>query len=167
MTQGEMVSSLSGELSYDALRSTMGSSLTTENWPQSDCNFFLALAWARFAKEAPRTEENLRFIQESYPLVKQYALSYVFAKDESGEAYWNDELSLLREPCLEHSRPHEDMLPVINTLFNGYNLWSSVFASRVFYEMASIAEALGDAQGAAWFRQYDEKIVEGVQLTEK
>ena len=153
---------IDGELSYNALRSTLGSKLESENFPQGDCNSQLALAWALFAKEAPRTEENLRFIQESYPLVKQYALYYVFAKDAEGEAYWNEEMSLLREPCLEHSRAHVELLPVINSSYNGYNLWSSVFASQAFYEMAPVALALGDKEGAEIFRQYDQKMVQGV-----
>ena len=156
-------SELSGELSYNALFSTLGSKLVSENWPQGDCNSLLALAWARFAKEAPHTEENLAFLQESYPLVKEYALYYVFAKDAGGNPYWNEELNLLREPCLEHSRVHEEYLPTINSLFNGYNLWSSVFASQAFYEMVSIAWAMGDDEGAKIFDQYDRLIVKGIK----
>ena len=114
---------------------------------QADTTFFLLHAWSLFAQQAPDTEENRNFIKAYEEKVKTFA-NYFF-----DNGYYNEELGLLRNPSLEHSRD--------GSYFNAYDLLTNVYASQALHELAALFEK-SDAQNAAKWASYSESIAKGI-----
>ena len=114
---------------------------------QADTTFFLLHAWYQFASQAPDTEENRQFIEQHAETVKAFA-DYFF-----DNGYFNEELGLLRNPSLEHSRD--------GCYFNGYDLLTNVYASQALHELAAFFQE-SDPENAEKWDSYADQIAEGI-----
>ncbi|MBQ9468695.1 MAG: dockerin type I repeat-containing protein, partial [Clostridia bacterium] len=118
-----------GEAGFEALRASLR---LYSDYTQTDTTYMLIHAWAMFANKAKKTDENLKFIVDSYPLIKSFANYFI-----DDPAYMNDSLDLLYNPSLEHSKQ--------GRYWQSYDLITNVFASQALWELSAIAGTMDDA----------------------
>ncbi len=115
--------------------------------PQADTTFYLLHAWYEFAANAPSTADNKEFISKYVDMVRTFAYYYF------DHGYFNEELGLIRNPSLEHSR---DV-----AYFNAYDLLTNTLASQALHELSIYFKDI-DPQSAAEWAAYADKIVRGI-----
>ena len=67
--------------------------------------------------------------------------------------YYNEELGLIRNPSLEHSRD--------GAYFNAYDLLTNVYASQALHELSLVFQNSA-AQNAAKWGAYADQIAQGI-----
>ena len=87
---------VTGEASFEAFRSRVE---LISNYTQTDANYMLIHAWALYVSKNQGTPEDQEFIEQSYPIIKQFANYYL----DKGNHY-NKQMNLIYNPSLEHSR---------------------------------------------------------------
>lgn len=136
---------VSGEAGFEAYK---GVTRLLSNYTQTDATYMLIHAWVMFVNNCKGTEEDLLFIEQSYPIIKSFA-NY-FLSDE----YYNKEMNLIYNPSLEHSKK--------GRYWQAYDLITNVFASQAFYELAEFAKSKGDDTNWGYWMSYAEKIKAGI-----
>lgn len=141
-----ITSEINGTLGYNALTADFG---LISNFTQTDANYMLIHAWAKYVNNNENTSEDIEFINDSYPVICSFA-NYYF--DTPG--YYNEEMSLILSPSLEHSR--------LGRYWIAYDLITNVFASQALYELSKIANKLNDKEGSERFMRLSHKIRDGI-----
>ena len=136
---------LTCEASYEAFKTNVH---YESDEAQPDTVLALAHAWLAYANAAPNTPEDRAFIEESYPIVVEFVRAF------SDTGYISDELKLMRNPYLEHSRDVRK--------WNCYDMVTNSYASEVFHELAQFASARGEKSDAAEWERLAELIREGI-----
>ena len=136
---------VAGEASFIALKSNIAFST---NHDQPDGNYMLIHAWVQYVNNAPDTQEDKAFIEVTYPIIAGFADYYI----ENG--YIDEDLKLMRNPNLEHSRE--------GRYWNDYDLITNVFASQALKEMSEIAQARGDKESAGKWMATSKTLAEGI-----
>jgi len=134
-----------GEAGFEALK---GVTRLLSNYTQTDATYMLIHAWVMYANNCKGTEEDKEFIEQSYPIIRDFA-NY-FLSDE----YYNKEMDLIYNPSLEHSKK--------GRYWQAYDLITNVFASQAFHELSSLAKDMGDSRNAGIWNAYAEKIKIGI-----
>ncbi len=136
---------LPGELSYDALKSDIQ---LMSDYTQTDGNYMLIHAWAKYVANNKGTPEDIEFIKESYPIIRRFANSYLDGSE------FNDEMNLIRNPNLEHSRE--------GRMWNCYDLLTNVFMSQALHELSEIASDMEDVEMSEKWKAASETIARGI-----
>ena len=137
---------VSGEAGFEALRGILR---LISDYTQTDTTYMLLHAWAMFVRENDGTPEDLAFIEQSYPLIRNFANYYL---DTPG--YYEKSMKLLYNPSLEHSRK--------GRYWQAYDLITNVFASQALHELSSVAENMNDTDSAEKWSKYAENIKDGI-----
>ena len=143
---GERIA-VAGEAGFEALR---GQVRQISDYIQTDTTYMLIHAWMMYVNDNKGSEEDLRFIEESYPLIKKFANFFI-----DGSQYYNKKLNLIYNPSLEHSRK--------GRYWQSYDLITNVFASQALRELAEFAEKTGDAASAEKWLTRAKKIEKGIK----
>ena len=135
---------------------------------QTETSFVYIYAWLKFAESAPYNPDNDDFIKRSYPLVKKFA-DYFFTTDylKYGGTYYNEELKLLLNPNLEHTRvdAKEGLFTSVGGtgMWEAYDLLTNVFASQALYMLSEYAKSQDeDPEYYQLCLQRAENIKEGI-----
>lgn len=139
------IEKLSGSFAYEALRADFG---LISNLNQADANYMLIHAWTNYVFNCDNSKEDSEFISASYPIICKFASYYL-----DNELYNND-LNLILNPSLEHSR--------LGRYWVAYDLITNVFASQSLFELSKIASALNDSDNSKKFLHYSERIKTGI-----
>ena len=137
---------IAGDAGFEALRGVLR---LISDYTQTDTTYMLVHAWAMFVKENEGSEEDLAFIEQSYPLIKSFANYYL---DTPG--FYNKNLKLIYNPSLEHSKK--------GRYWQAYDLITNVFASQALHELSAIAAGMEDAEASEKWAAYAENVKDGI-----
>ncbi len=114
---------------------------------QADTTFFFLHAWYQFATQAPKTEDNVAYIETSCEMVKRFANYYL------DNGYLHDKYDLIFNESFEHSRD--------GSYWQSYDLLTNVYASQALYEMGNYFETLSPGNAQKW-KDASAKIAAGI-----
>ena len=137
---------VSGEASFEALRSEIK---LISDYTQTDANYMLIHAWVMYVNSNGGSEEDLLFIQQSYPIIKSFANYYI-----DNAQYYNKKMDLIFNPSLEHSRKIR--------YWQSYDLLTNVFASQALYELSGVATQMKDDTMSEKWMKYAKQIENGI-----
>ncbi len=137
---------VNGEAGFEALRSEIK---LISDYTQTDANYMLIHAWVMYVNNNKGTAEDLSFIEQSYPIIKDFANYYI-----DSPTYYNYKMNLLLNPSLEHSRKIR--------YWQSYDLLTNVFASQALYELSEVAGTMKDGDMAEKWMKYAKQIEEGI-----
>ena len=116
-------------------------------YKQADTTFFFLHAWFQFATRAPKTEQNIAYIEGSYEMVKTFANYYL------DNGYLHEKYNLLFNESFEHSRG--------GVYWQSYDLLTNVYASQALHELAEYFKTL-DPQNAQKWQEASQTIANGI-----
>lgn len=135
-----------GEAGFEALKSEIR---LISDYTQTDATYMLIHAWVMYVNNNRGSEEDKLFIEQSYPIIKNFANYYIDSKQ-----YYNKEMNLLLNPSLEHSRKIRYWI--------SYDLLTNVFASQALHELSAVAESLKDSKMKEKWASVSKKLEEGI-----
>ena len=139
------VTDITGEAAFNARTSTLA---PLSGYHQVDGNYMFVNSWALYVQKAPLTPEHQDFIKDSYEFIRRCTSFYL-------DNYFDSEYSLLNNPNLEHSRQ--------GYYLDTYDLITNVYASEALHKMIAIAEDMGDAESAAKWQDFLDRINKGIE----
>ncbi len=103
---------------------------------QTDTTFFFLHAWYLFAVNAPKTPENVTYIESSYAKIKEFANYYL------DKGLLRSEYDLMYNESFEHSRD--------GSYWQSYDLVTNVYASQALHELAEYFKDSDPANAKKW-----------------
>ena len=114
---------------------------------QPDTTFFFLHSWYLFATKAPKTEENVAYIESSYSKIKDFANYYL------DKGYIRNEYDLLYNESFEHSRD--------GSYWQSYDLVTNVYASQALYELSEYFKDSDPTNAKKW-KDASTRIANGI-----
>ena len=114
---------------------------------QPDTTFFFLHSWYQFAINAPKTDENVTYIESSYSKIKEFANYYL------DNGYIRDEYDLMYNESFEHSRD--------GSYWQSYDLVTNVYASQALHELAEYFKDSDPTNAKKW-QDASTRIAEGI-----